>query len=87
MRRIMAVWVGIGVLGVALQGWAAELKAAYPEGYRQWTHVKSMAIQPGHALENPFQGLHHIYANPQAMKGYDTGNFPESCRLVLGGDL
>ncbi len=39
---------------------------AFPEGYRNWLHVKSMLIQPGHALENPFQGIHHVYANGQA---------------------
>ncbi|WP_198942653.1 hypothetical protein [Methyloprofundus sedimenti] len=28
-----------------------------------------MLIKPGHTLENPFQGLHHIYANKLAEKG------------------
>ena len=26
----------------------------YPSDYRSWQHVKSMIIQPGHALEGPF---------------------------------
>lgn len=41
----------------------------FPEGYRNWLHAKSMLIQPGHALENPFQGIHHVYANGKAAKG------------------
>lgn len=50
----------------------------YPKDYRSWTHVKSMIIQPGHALEDPFGGIHHIYANAKAMAGltgdvYETG--------------
>ena len=48
---------------------------AYPEGYRLWTHVKSMTIHPGHPLEDPFLGIHHIYANPAALEGYKSGSF------------
>jgi hypothetical protein len=42
----------------------------YPEGYRQWTHVKSMLIQKGHPLYDAFGGLHHIYANDKALKAW-----------------
>ena len=55
----------------------------YPEGYRRWFHTKSMLIQPGHALENPFQGIHHIYANPKALKGLKTGNYADGSVLGL----
>lgn len=55
----------------------------YPEDYRDWTHVKSMVIEPGHALANPFQGIHHIYANPKARKGYKKGDFPEGSVIVF----
>ena len=58
-------------------------KVAYPEGYRDWSHVKSMLIEPGHALENPFQGIHHVYANPQAKIGLNTGNYPDGAVLVF----
>lgn len=56
---------------------------SYPQGYRQWTHVKSMVIQKGHPLENPFQGIHHVYANPKAVKGYQSGTFPNGSVLVF----
>ena len=49
----------------------------YPEGYRSWSHVKSMIIQPGHPLENPFGGIHHIYANIKAMQGLSSGEYQQ----------
>lgn len=55
----------------------------YPDGYRNWLHVKSMLIQPGHALENPFQGLHHVYANKQAEKGLKEGKYADGSVLVF----
>lgn len=58
-------------------------KVGYPEGYRAWQHVKSMVIKPGHPLENPFRGIHHVYANNKALKGLKTGNYPEGSVLVF----
>lgn len=55
----------------------------YPEGYRQWTHVKSMVIQPGHALHDAFGGIHHLYANPKAEQGYRSGKFPDGAVIVF----
>ncbi len=49
----------------------------YPDGYRDWRHVKSMVIQPGHALHESFGGIHHLYANKKALEGYKTGKFPD----------
>ncbi len=47
----------------------------YPEGYRQWTHVKSMVINQGHPLYDAFGGIHHLYANKKAEQGYRSGKF------------
>ncbi len=44
-----------------------EPQAAFPEGYRNWTHVKSMAILEGHENYNAFGGIHHVYANDKAL--------------------
>ncbi|MCP4409343.1 MAG: cytochrome P460 family protein [Gammaproteobacteria bacterium] len=55
----------------------------YPEGYRNWFHVKTMLIQSGHPLENPFQGIHHIYANSNALEGLKTGAYQEDSVLVF----
>lgn len=62
---------------------AAEHSVAYPEGYRTWLHAKSMLIQPGHALENPFQGLHHVYANKKAESGLKSGKYQDGSVLVF----
>lgn len=59
-------------------------KVAYPEGYRNWTHVKSMILEPGHQLYEAFGGIHHLYANDKAMKGYmDGGTFPDGSVIVF----
>lgn len=55
----------------------------YPVDYRQWQHVKSMLIEPGHSLYAAFGGLHHIYANKQGIEGYVSGTFPDGAVLVF----
>ena len=57
----------------------------YPAGYRQWGHVKSMLISSDkHPLFATFGGLHHIYANPEAMKAYvKGGTFPDGSVIVF----
>ncbi|NOT12319.1 MAG: cytochrome P460 family protein [Methylococcaceae bacterium] len=55
----------------------------YPDGYRNWFHVKSMVIKPGHPLENPFQGIHHVYANAKAASGLKNGTYAEGAILVF----
>lgn len=58
-------------------------KVAYPKGYRDWKHVKSMVIQEGHPLFASFGGIHHLYANDKALVGYRTGNFPNGAVIVF----
>lgn len=55
----------------------------YPDGYRDWRHVKSMVIQPGHPLHESFGGIHHLYANKKALEGYKTGKFPDGSVIVF----
>ncbi len=55
----------------------------YPQGYRDWTHVKSMVIGPGHPLFDAFGGIHHVYANRKAMQGYKSGKFPDGAVIVF----
>lgn len=59
-------------------------KVDYPEGYRQWTHVKSMLLQEGHPLYESFGGIHHIYANAAALKAMKSGkSYPDGSVLVF----
>lgn len=62
---------------------AADASVPYPHGFRQWTHVKTMLIEPGHALYDAFGGLHHLYANPTAERGYHSGVFADGSVLVF----
>ena len=76
------------LLAIALSSAAAALatdpaRVPYPEGYRQWTHVKSMTINQGHALYDAFGGIHHLYANKKAMQGYKAGKFADGSVIVF----
>ena len=55
----------------------------YPSGYRTWQHIKSMVIQPGHPLENPFGGIHHVYGNAKAMSGLASGQYEDGAVFVF----
>jgi hypothetical protein len=55
----------------------------YPAGYRSWTHVKSMVIEPGHPLHASFGGIHHLYANAKAMQGYQSGKFKDGSVIIF----
>jgi hypothetical protein len=52
---------------------AASSPVAYPEGYRGWNHVKSLVIDPGHALADPFEGIHHVYVNDVGLSALKAG--------------
>lgn len=68
---------------IATASYAKEEGVPFPEGYRNWLHAKSMLIQPGHPLENPFQGIHHIYANSKATDGLKKGTYADGAVLVF----
>jgi hypothetical protein len=80
------MWLGAGTIaavGAVAMAAKQQGQAAYPEGYRSWTHVKSMVIQPGHPLEDPFAGIHHVYANPVAADGLRSGQWRDGAVLVF----
>jgi cytochrome P460 len=82
--KLLAACLTAGFLLISVsKGGADSGQVEYPEGYRQWAHIKSMLIKPGHPLENPFQGLHHVYGNSKALKGYKDGNFTDGSVIVF----
>jgi hypothetical protein len=81
MKIILCAAVAATSLGVALAATVTEVP--YPANYRQWTHVKSMVIEAGHPLHAPFGGIHHLYANDAALKGYRDGKFPDGAVIVF----
>lgn len=82
MKTVLALLLCVLTVPVLAAGPAA---VPYPEGYRDWQHVKSMVIQPGHPLYESFGGIHHLYANRKALQGYKTGRFPDGA--VIAFDL
>jgi hypothetical protein len=81
MRRVAPLTSLLVLLAGAAP--AADQPVPYPEGYRGWYHVKSMLIGPEHALYDAFGGIHHIYANPEALKRYRGGSFPDGAVIVF----
>jgi len=71
------------LFGIVAPAKPSEGSVDYPSGYRSWQHVKSMIIQPGHPLEDPFGGIHHIYANAKAMKGLTNGRYEKGAVFVF----
>ena len=55
----------------------------YPSGFRSWQHVKTMVIQPGHPLEDPFGGIHHVYANSKAMSALTSSQYEDGAVFVF----
>src|SRR6188768_2110695 len=54
----------------------------YPEGYREWTHVKTYVVGPKSPAFKFIGGFNHVYANEKAMQGYLTGKFPDGSVIV-----
>ncbi|GAB4118103.1 MAG: cytochrome P460 family protein [Sideroxydans sp.] len=81
----MNTFLRIGLLSsvVILSANAVAQDIPYPNGYRDWHHVKSMVISPGHALHDAFGGIHHLYANKKALQGYAKGKFPNGSVIVF----
>ena len=77
-------WFPMLLMLTALPAGAAEPPPVrYPEGFREWTHVKTMQILPGHPLHEAFGGVHHIYANAKALAGYRSGKFADGSVIVF----
>ena len=81
MRK--AILLAAALIPAATAIAAETANVPYPDGYRQWVHVKSMTINPGHALYDAFGGIHHLYANKKAVEGYGKGKFPDGAVIVF----
>ena len=62
--------------------WSVEAGIPYPEGFRNWAHVKSTLVGPSARGFATNGGLHHYYANQKALEGYRTGQFPDGAVLI-----
>jgi hypothetical protein len=65
---------------------AALAPVPYPKGWRDWKHVKSMAIvNEKHPLYAAFGGIHHIYINNTGFAALKAkkSNFPTGTTIVF----
>jgi len=85
MKKYTILFVSATLLCMAYANsfYKEQPKVPYPEGFRQWKHVKSGAIGPKSKGFAQFGGFHHIYANSEALKGYESGIFPQGSVLVF----
>ncbi len=83
MKVSVSMFITCVIMAFQTGVFAGDSKVSYPEGYRNWLHVKSMLIKPGHPLEDPFQGIHHVYANAKAVKGLNDGAYSDGAVLVF----
>lgn len=79
MKKLLIIAAALPLIGAA-DGFSP---VPYPDGWRNWRHVKSMVIRDGHPLYGAFGGIHHIYANDKAVEGYRTGRWPDGAVLVF----
>jgi len=56
--------------------------APYPEGFRSWQLVRSTIVGPESRTFPKRGGIHHYYANREALEGYRTGAFPNGSVIV-----
>lgn len=84
MRVTRAAWLGVvaGTLAFGLWAQSAGPTVPYPDGYRQWIHVKSTLIGPSSPAFANNGGIHHFYANAKALEGYQSGTFPDGSVLI-----
>lgn len=56
----------------------------YPEGYRYWTHVKTVVVDESHELFENFGGFHSTYANKQALQALQNkSTYPDGSVFVF----
>ncbi|MEO7688746.1 MAG: cytochrome P460 family protein [Sphingomonas sp.] len=85
MIRLVPIFAALLVAG-ATAGVASPhdtFEVAYPDGFREWTHVRSGYIGPESPASARFGGMHNIYANRIALKGYSSGTFPDGSVIVF----
>ena len=78
----IALVVSLTAVGLATATIARRLDVPYPDGFRRWTHIKSELTAPRNDADTR-AGIHHIYANPLALGGYESGQFPDGSVIVF----
>ena len=75
----LAVTLVVAVTPAARQTMPA---VPFPEGFRSWQLVRSTVVGPESRTFPKRGGIHHYYANREALEGYRTGAFPNGSVIV-----
>lgn len=79
---VILCWAGISLAAFSFSQ-SASVSVPYPIGFRSWVHVKTGIVGKDSPKFRNYVGIHHIYANPKAMKGYEMGIFPDGSMIVV----
>ena len=71
------------LVAASLSGQTDTTQVPYPDGYRNWAHVKTALIQEGSPAFGHWGRFRHIYGNAKAMEGYKAGKFDDGSILVF----
>ena len=84
-HRVAPLCLALALVGAAYAASPEKSSVAYPTGFRKWPFVKSMVIYSDkHPLFAQFGGMHHVYANAEAMRALvKGGTFPDGSVLVF----
>ncbi len=55
----------------------------YPEGFRNWTYIKTNLTGFSNKPQRRFDGFHIIYANEKALIGYKTNYYQDGSMIVF----
>ena len=81
----LAVVVLGASLGIVFAQAGRKSPIPFPNGYRKWTHVRSMVIfSKDHALYERFGGLHDVYVNDIGVSSLQQGKvYPDGTVFVF----
>ena len=88
IRHKFELLILLAILGIVLISFQeasrheTEESVPYPQGYRDWSHVKTYIVGPKSLAFKFIGGFNHVYANDKAMVGYKTGYFPSGSVIV-----
>jgi hypothetical protein len=82
-RGLVVLW-SITIAAVASQ---PASPVQFPHDYRSWQHVRTIVVGPENKSFATRGGIHHYYANKEAVEGYRTGRFPNGSVIVDEGVL
>jgi Cytochrome P460 len=75
------VLAAVGLLA-AVRLAAAGDGASYPDDFRAFRHVKTTVVGKASPIFERQGGIHHFYANAEAVLGYRSGVFPDGAILI-----